>query len=1251
MGYGIPLKWLMQLVLCIFVGCLPVKRITVSENFSKGTETQVMDFATTNGQGRSFSLQTGSSYVGNTVAVPSAYQPAYIFFRSRYTGNLRQGAASDDAIIAISRTLLLESKIFLVTSSMSTQPHKRYILSYDTAAESYTQVSRTTTNSGLRGFTGLSSDPAINNYAFWLHSTKNLYTWTQANGFGVFCLTAHSSSPYLQPYNSTILVYGSSATTIQFVSAATITMANSLTGAFVAHYFQVDRIDPNSLHLLQNISPFTLAAVDISGLGTYSSKVSRLLTAASRSHLLLFGVFPYVGFTTTDNILTLVHKATLLTVNPDVFPEQLPFVGLIGNAMDQLGASTFRFPVHYLVRASNCVNMHMFYFYFDFCDRTASGECQSCSEGYYKLPTGDDCFPISTGAQGEQVSSCSVPNCKECLASSDQCTLCSSTPSKLYLLNNLCVPSIVPGYGPSGASLVACESSHCVDCSSSFNKCLECDTPAGWFAVGGNCKSAAEIQSLKMGVDVITGNLQSCLVPQCLSCVADHTKCTACDPTNGFVLSSSGQSCTDRFVGTQKSRILLSYDSTRQTILMEFPGPIDTNISDSHFIIRLKDAAEFRNGLNCSEIESEVNVRIGKVNPGSILFEIKTHKQIIDGNLTFEASPEHKIKTAAGMILLGLPVSQAGIRITSVRQSPFIDVAAVSGEILSWGKIPLAILGAITKSRSPASPNYVFSQQSILALLEGPWVELPDQILYNSIQYIQGVPPLPNVFKAIGSDEEVCHLPVRYERIEMECSYLLNFGAPLLSICIFLVMSILVELIHGRLKVSISRTRSLVNQATTTLTDEKSKVVPNSITESNVSLTASGRFYSRRSSQLVWWAKNLDGLRLHFTIEYVEALMAEMLLYSLLNMTRQPSLTTLQVGGVLSVLSLVYHVAISFLCLSGAIKIISEHATETLPSMQPLSRSVDFENTTYPSLMKRYEDFCGPFNLVRAMQPLADYLRSLIFAFVVIGLQPYPALQIGIMIGIQALFMLNFWVFYSLKSPGQKRLTLWVELQFLAYMVLKMVVLYDENNERIQNTYGMAMAIILISLQVTSVLVECSNLIGIAYEMVRSRAQKSLKNFNTSSSVVIESERAKVVQSVTELVGSRILPADVSEPDQSRKANRVRILREPEIVKESDRGDEQFLVQQIGDEEVGNIANNEESQATAKKLDWLSPQLNTNPTVVTPVTTEDPQLKDLPKPVQALSNPVTFLEANEAMMMQNTELFVMASAPFSKEKL
>lgn len=796
----------------------------------------------------------------------------------------------------MTRPLLLESKLFLSASSQSTQPYKRYVLSYDTVADKYTQISRTTTNSGLRGFNGLASHPNIDSYAFWLHTGKNLFIWTQTSGLGAFCTTVHSVALYMQPYNSTVLVYGSSNTMIQFVSVSTMTMANSLTGVYLAHYFKVDSTDPNSIYLMQNVAPFTLANIDISGLGAYSTKVTRVFTSASKSHLMLFGVFPFVAMANGDNTLIMMHKTTLLTVDVDIFPEQLPFVGFIGNTLDQTAATTFKFPIHYLVRGSGCANMHMFYFYFDFCNRGPAGECLSCPAGYYKLPTSDACFPISNGKSNNQVSACSVPNCKECLASSDTCTLCSSTPSKLYLLNNLCVPSIVAGYGPSENSLVKCQDSHCLDCSSAFDKCLECDTQGGWYSVGGICTSATDIQSLKMGVDTISGTLKPCSIPQCLSCVADYNRCTVCDSSNGFVLAPTGRACTDQFVGTQRSRILLTYDSREQTVLMEFPGPIDTNVADSHFMIQLRDAADFLSGVNCSA-DSEVKVRITQVEPTHILFSIKTQKQIIDGNLTFQANPYLQMKTAAGTDLLGFPVSQAGIRKASLRESPLITVAAATGEVLSWAKLPLTILGAIAQSRSPGSPNYIFSQQSVLALLEGPWVELPDQILYNSIQYIQGVPPLPNLFAMLGSDSEVCQLPARYEKLEMECSYLLNFGAPLLSIFIFLTLSITVEQIYRRLKTSILRAKSLVvNQATINPAVDQSKILAKGITESSASLPASSRYFSRKSNHLVWWTKNLQGLRLHFTIQYVEAIMAEMLLYSLLNLIQKPSLLTMRLS-------------------------------------------------------------------------------------------------------------------------------------------------------------------------------------------------------------------------------------------------------------------------------------------------------------------------------------------------------------------
>lgn len=329
---------------------------------------------------------------------------------------------------------------------------------------------------------------------------------------------------------------------------------------------------------------------------------------------------------------------------------------------------------------------------------------------------------------------------------------------------------------------------------------------------------------------------------------------------------------------------------------------------------------------------------------------------------------------------------------------------------------------------------------------------------------------------------------------------------------------------------------------------------------------------------------------------------------------------------------------------------MTESSTVTQNSLQPLSKVVDLEHTSYPALVKRYEECNTPFTIFRALQPLADYLRSFLFAFVVTGLQPYPAVQIGMTIGIQTLFILNYWMFYSLKSPSEKRITLWIELQFLAYMVLKMLVVYDQDIERTQNATGMAMAIILISLQITSVLVECSNLIEIAYEMIRSRAQKSLKHFNSSPSIVLESERAKMVKSVTELVGSQIL-ADFPEANEAKKVKLARKLVQSEVPNPPDLVEEDFLVEELASGDISNSRIDEPKEAVKPEGVYLRPQAHEEHTLITPVTTEDPQLREEKEIAKVLTDPELAPDGKDVCFSQQSEPHVVTSSLPSKDQL
>ena len=881
----------------------------------------------------------------------------------------------------------------------------------------------------------------------------------------------------------------------------------------------------------------------------------------------------------STNVMTIMHKASLQTVETSIFEPLLPYIGFMPKTMDQGTARVFEYPIFHQVKGNNCVNAHLYYLKFDMCSRDPAGRCTACPPDYYRSTLLDQCLPVAHGVRQSALAACTVPNCAECAADADTCSRCAAVPTPLFVFDNTCVPSAVSRFGPSAADLVPCRDVHCVDCSADSAVCLECDATLGYIQTEGRCVPMADLLATRRGVDRTTSRVQTCSDPQCLACVADYTQCTQCDATNGFVLDSQTSTCVDKVVGTNTPRILSVYDETNQTLSLRFMGPIAAaHLTDATFDVSLTDLVDFRSPLNCSANASAVAVRLAVVGDRFLVFAVATDRQIIDGSLTVGVAPGRQVQTAAGNPVLGFPVVQDQVRRLTVNTSTVGQVAEVAASVLNSAKLLLHVLLAATQTKSLGSPNYIFSQQSILALLGGPWVDLPDQILYNSIQYIQGVPPLPNPFVALHGDDETCDLPPRYARLEMHCSFTLNFGAPLLAIGLVAVLSAVVHWVHGRLTTQVARDTAVLARTLSTTATEGVTASDTTTAKSKAGgLSAQQRTHLRRSAAKLWWIHALKPFRFAFAVDYVESLLAEILLYSFLNLTRRPTDSVVRVGAVLSLASFA-GVAVMVLVGVRVAGSVRRQCAAVDPHKDRASRTVDkvldLDSVDGAAFAKRFADFAAPLSSAASLLPFAEYGRCFLFACVVIGLGFAPLVQIACMVCIQTLHMVAGVVWYGKKSQADKWVGLWIESQFLVYIILKLLVLLDSDSHRVQNLTGLIMAVVLVILQITAIILQSCGLILGLYELIKSRHQKSIGKTSQNEAITKASKivdlspnktfMASKTGSTVKILDSGPDTPQIEQPVQTDLAKNKQAASDTEVISQIFIGDDQPILKSHG---------------------------------------------------------------------------------------
>src|SRR3990167_8534045 len=1049
-------------------------------------------------QTRYFSLGVGTTFLGYSGMTASDPQPTYFFFSSKLTGPVFQGMILDSSTTSMNSAALSEGKLFmLMPGKFSSTLARQITMQYDPISDTYSATSITQFSSAfaIEGMTAASQD----NTNFFMLKTQDstLRKWDPSTGFSpAFATVLYNNCKWLQTYQSTVLVYGSTNTVIQFVSQSDMTIVNTLSGTLRGDFYKVDNTNSTKMYIVSNPNPHLLSYVDIGSFSSYSTIVSRTFPAALKSEVALMGVFQIIGIFETDTTFNLYYKNNLSTVPIDLWTPQIISGGAILMEMTfKQGRSTngLFFPIHLLGRTTR-INFHSYYIYMDYCTRDSNNQCISCPEGFYKIPSGNDCFPTFI-EEGTDVSGCQVQNCIECKADSKICTKCAQLPFKLYLFNNLCVPSAVPGYGPSGDTLVPCADELCIDCSQSSEVCFSCNKQAESALFEQSCITKTEMKERKMGLTQDGAEAKPCAIPQCLDCVEDYTKCKLCDSSNGYLASADGAACQDTTVGLQQSRILTTYDSETSTIRMQFRGPIKQDVTDDYFSISLQDAADFRVPVNCSSPDSDVLIRIREVGTDYILFSLTTPLQVIEGSANFSLQAGKIITSTSGSLIIGFPTTAESINFRSFVLGFTVSSAAFVNSVLDVSRAPLMIITAIARSPSATSPNYVFSQQLVMAVLEGPFLLYADSILFNTIKYIKGIPPMPNLFTYLGDDTDYCRLPPRYTLLELNCSFVLNMGAPFLGFIFIFVLTLLVTFVHKKLK----EKTALVTAQSTAIKDSTSfKPLSSRIMSvkrfqlgSSTSVTVSSRLSAKNIRvQSSPWLDLLANLRTDFFINNLESCLAELFLFAFINLTKDPQITVVKTGWMVSFLVCWLLIFLFVTTLRGAIWIMRKSSTNSSAG-QTIGKIVDLETADYPALVKRYEDLCCPTGVIYYVQPVADYIRAALTALAVINFRTMPALQISTVIGIQLLFMINYVVFYSVKSKKDMWLTVWIESQFFMYMILKLVVLYETDSHRVQNVYGLIMAVLLVSTQITTAIAGLYSLMITVYEIIKSRSSIS----------------------------------------------------------------------------------------------------------------------------------------------------------------
>jgi hypothetical protein len=161
-------------------------------------------------------------------------------------------------------------------------------------------------------------------------------------------------------------------------------------------------------------------------------------------------------------------------------------------------------------------------------------------------------YGVVPSTSGKQVNACTDTNCADCRADNTVCVSCDANyflhPTDKKCYDDAGIPNkfgkVVPATG-TPTNLATCDLANCKICKDDKTICTECDAT---FTLKidasnvGTCETGTAPNGFGKDTGLTPATWKPCLTSQnCLTCVADYTKCETCNPTE--VLQITTKKC------------------------------------------------------------------------------------------------------------------------------------------------------------------------------------------------------------------------------------------------------------------------------------------------------------------------------------------------------------------------------------------------------------------------------------------------------------------------------------------------------------------------------------------------------------------------------------------------------------------------------------------------------------------------------------------------------------------------------------
>ena len=368
--------------------------------------------------------------------------------------------------------------------------------------------------------------------------------------------------------NSQNIILTYYATACVIVDISTLTNVKLVYHAYLVFHSAMDNLDTDKYFLNQVVSMRILKASINTMISTGGiTELNAIVYSRNGNNIVNFGPYQYFFVLPSVNSgavfeILMIQKDDLVLNTTFNFGSTVgcyewSFLGLIPD--------NEKYYFSFVDKANGYINSYSLTYDTCFTRNPTTFVCDKCYLGYSFLgkdPWGScvlSASPVPDGyglvlpvAPGPVLLACSQTGCLKCAADYTTCTQCNGTAGYYVKVSELLCYTSLSMNDYEGPNLLTyevepCMISGCVKCPNDKDKCTSCNKTLNRFHLSPDdtCLSPGPTMPASKGPDLVTGEVVDCLDTHCTKCSMSHLLCEVCDTVGGFYLYETTSGCLD----------------------------------------------------------------------------------------------------------------------------------------------------------------------------------------------------------------------------------------------------------------------------------------------------------------------------------------------------------------------------------------------------------------------------------------------------------------------------------------------------------------------------------------------------------------------------------------------------------------------------------------------------------------------------------------------------------------------------------